>query len=158
MSETVNQETNATNNQEPKEKLFTQDEVNGFFNKRYSELMSKVDAYKEKAEKYDQMEEANKTELQKATERAEQLESELTKLKNETALKDIRNKVAKDSGVPAELLTGSTEEACKEQANAILSFAKPKDYPNLKDGGEVNNVGKLSPRQQFAEWTKEAFI
>ncbi len=157
MSETVNQETNATNNQEPKEKLFTQDEVNGFFNKRYSELMSKVDAYKEKAEKYDQMEEANKTELQKATERAEQLESELTKLKNEAALKDIRNKVAKDSGVPAELLTGSTEEACKEQANAILSFAKPKDYPNLKDGGEVNNVGKPSTRQQFAEWTKEAF-
>lgn len=157
MSETVNQEVNATNNQEPKEKLFTQEEVNGFFNKRYSELMSDVDTYKDKAEKYDQMVETNKTELQKATERAEQLESELNKLKSEAALKDIRAKVAKEIGVPAELLTADTEEACKEQANAILSFAKPKDYPNVKDGGEVNNVGKPSTRQQFAQWAQEAF-
>ena len=35
MSETVNQETNATTEQPKEEKLFTQEQVNGFFNKRY---------------------------------------------------------------------------------------------------------------------------
>ena len=157
MSETVNQENNATVEQPKEEKLFTQEQVNGFFNKRYSEMMSKLDEYKAKAEKFDELEEANKTELQKATERAAQLESELNQIKKEASIKDVRNKVAKELGVPADLLTAETEDACKEQAKAILNFAKPSSYPTIKDAGEVNNVGKPSPKQQFAEWANGAF-
>ena len=103
------------------------------------------------------MEEANKSELQKATERAAQLESELNQIKKEASIKDVRNKVAKELGVPADLLTAETEDACKEQAKAILNFAKPSSYPTIKDAGEVNNVGKPSPKQQFAEWANGAF-
>ena len=59
MSETVNQETTtATANQtaqEPTEKLFTQEQVNQFFNKRYSELMSELETFKTKAAKYDEL-------------------------------------------------------------------------------------------------------
>lgn len=157
MSETVNQENNATVEQPKEEKLFTQEQVNGFFNKRYSEMMSKLDEYKAKAEKFDELEEANKSELQKATERAAQLESELNQIKKEASIKDVRNKVAKELGVPADLLTAETEDACKEQAKAILNFAKPSSYPTIKDAGEVNNVGKPSPKQQFAEWANGAF-
>lgn len=157
MSETVNQENNATVEQPKEEKLFTQEQVNGFFNKRYSEMMSQMEEYKAKAEKFDQMEEANKSELQKATERAAQLESELNQIKKEASIKDVRNKVAKELGVPADLLTAETEDACKEQAKAILNFAKPSSYPTIKDAGEVNNVGKPSPKQQFAEWANGAF-
>lgn len=156
MQETVNQEI-ATNEQPKEEKLFTQEEVNGFFSKRYSEMMSQLNEYKAKAEKFDELEEANKSELQKATEKAAQLESELNQIKKEASIKDVRNKVAKELGVPADLLTAETEDACKEQAKAILNFAKPSSYPTVKDAGEVNNVGKPSPKQQFAEWANGAF-
>lgn len=156
MQETVNQET-ATNEQPKEEKLFTQEEVNGFFSKRYSEMMSQLNEYKAKAEKFDELEEANKSELQKATERAEQLENELKKIKKEESVRQIRAKVASEIGVPVDLLTAETEEACTNQAKAILNFAKPSSYPTVKDAGEVNNVGKPSPRQQFAEWANGAF-
>jgi hypothetical protein len=157
MSETVNQENNATVEQPKEEKLFTQEQVNGFFNKRYSEMMSQLEEYKTKAEKFDELEEANKSELQKATERAQALEAELNSMKQAEAIRAIKTQVATETGVPAELLTGSTEEECTAQANAILSFAKPQAYPTVKDGGEVNNVGKLTPQQQFAEWANQAF-
>ncbi len=81
MSETVNQENNATVEQPKEEKLFTQEQVNGFFNKRYSEMMSQLEEYKAKAEKFDELEEANKSELQKATERAQALGAEHNGLK-----------------------------------------------------------------------------
>lgn len=157
MSETVNQETATTSEQPKEEKLFTQEEVNGFFNKRYSEMMSQLNEYKTKAQKFDELEEANKTELQKATERAAQLESELNQIKKEASIKDVRNKVASELGVPVNLLTAETEEACQEQAKAILNFAKPASYPTIKDAGEVHNVGKPTTRQQFAEWASAAF-
>ena len=157
MSETVNQENNATMEQPKEEKLFTQEQVNGFFNKRYSEMMSQLEEYKSKAEKFDQLEEANKSELQKATERAQALEAELNSMKQAETIRTIKTKVATESGVPAELLTGTTEEECKGQADAILNFAKPQGYPTLKDSGEVNNVGKPTTKQQFAEWANQAF-
>jgi hypothetical protein len=148
----VNQETNATVEQPKEEKLFTQEQVNGFFNKRYAEMMSQLEEYKSKAEKFDQIEEANKTELQKATEKAEKLEAELNSMKQAETIRGIKSKVATESGVPIDLLTGTTEEECKAQADAILKFANPQSYPQLKDGGEVNNVGKPTTKQYFAEW------
>ncbi len=158
MSETVNQENNNATVEQPKEeKLFTQEQVNGFFNKRYAEMMSQLEEYKGKAEKFDQLEEANKTELQKATERAEKLEAELNSMKQAESIRAIKTTVATETGVPVELLTGTTEEECKAQASAILNFAKPQGYPAVKDGGEVHNVGKPTTQQQFAEWANQAF-
>ena len=160
MSETVNQETNenATNEQkESGERLFTQEEVNGFFDKRYSEMMSKLKEFEEKAQKYDEMEEANKSELQKAQERAEKLQTELSELKHAEEVRIIRDKVAKETGVPSSLLTGNTEEECTEQAAGILSFKTSSNYPTVKDGGEIQKTVDGSTRQQFAEWASQAF-
>lgn len=154
MSETVNQENVAT------EKTFTQDEVNAFVGERLArerEKYADYEALKEKVAKYDQAEEASKSELQKATERAEKLESELNGLKKANEVRQIRDKVAAETGVPANLLTGETEEACAEQAKGILAFKGTIDYPQLKDGGEVQNAPKGSPKQQFAEWANKAF-
>ena len=44
--------------------------------------------------------------------------------------------MAAATGVPAELLSGDTEESCTAQAQAILKFAQP-GYPSVRDGGEV---------------------
>lgn len=154
MQETVNQET-AT-----EVKTFTQDELNAIVADRLDRERKKYEGFedlKAKAEKFDEIEAANKTELQKATERAEKLEQELNGMKQAETLRGIRDKVAKETGVPAELLTGTTEEECTTQAKSIMEFAKPSTYPSLKDGGEVTKVGKPTTRQQFAEWANNAF-
>lgn len=94
-----------------------------------------------------------------STARIQALETELAGLKNANALRDLREKVAKDAGVPASLLTGETEDACKSQAEAIKSFAastKAPSYPGLPDGGEVRTPGTSTARDKFAEWAKES--
>ena len=145
------QETNA----EGQTRTFSQDEVNAIVGKRLAEEKVKYADYddlKAKAAKFDEVEEANKSELQKATERAAALEKELNGLKKAEEVRIIRENVAKETGIPAHLLTGTTEEECKAQATAIADYAKPAPYPAVKDAGEVNNVGKATTRQQFADW------
>ena len=73
------------------------------------------------------------------------------------SIREIREEVAKETGIPAHLLTGATEEECKAQAAAIADYAKPAPYPAVKDAGEVNDVGKVTTRQQFAEWSNKVF-
>lgn len=153
--ETVNQ-----GNNEATEKTFTQAEVDAIVGERLKRDRAKYADYedmKAKAEKYDQMEEANKSELQKAIERSEALQTELDALKNANTIRDIRQTVAENTGVPAALLTGKTQEECEEQAKKILEFKNPSNY-KVRDGGEITrNIGKQSTRQQFADWMDQAF-
>lgn len=141
--ETVNQEVNAT--EETKEqKTFTQEEIDQIIGARLAKIRATYSDYedlKAKAAKFDEIEEASKTELQKMTERADALQAELEGMKKARDLRDLRDKVAKETGVPANLLSGETEEACQEQAKAIMEFAKPGAYPSVKDAGEVRHTG-----------------
>lgn len=137
------------------ERTFTQDEVNKIVQERiYKDRKdrSDYDEIKAKADKYDALEEASKTELQKATERAEKLEAENLALKKANEVRSIRETVSTETGVPMSLLTGEDEASCREQANGILAFKNPSGYPSLKDGGETTNRVKPSSKQQFAEW------
>jgi len=89
-------------------------------------------------------------ELSAAQGRVTELETELGSIKAAQATAQLRARVAKDTGVPAELLTGDTEDACKEQAQSILAFAR---YPSVSDGGEAHGGNMTgSTRQQFADW------
>ena len=156
MSETVKQDA-----AEITEKTFTQSELDAIVSdrlKRDRQKYADYDALKEKATRFDQMEEANKSELQKAIERGDALQSELDKIKAANAIRDIRTKVAETTGVPASLLTANTEEECEEQAKAILEFSAPKGYPAIRDGGEITHIGKPTTKQQFAEWVEKAFV
>lgn len=150
-----NSQENAT--QEPR--TFTQEEVNSFLAKDRKQMEEKYADYadlKEKAARLDQIEENAKSELQKAQERAEKLEAEVSAYKREAEIKAIRDRVAQATGVPAGLLAGETEEACTEQANAILSFKSEVPYPAIKDGGEVQLNTKLDARAAFKEWASKA--
>lgn len=158
MSETVNQET-ATNETAEEQKTFTQAELDEIVSERLKRERSKYEGFEElktKAAKFDELEEASKTELQKATERAEKLKAELDSLKKSEEQRLIKEKVAKETGVPASLLTGDSEEACNAQAKAILAFANPSGYPSLSDGGEIQNAPQGTTKQQFAEWANRA--
>lgn len=157
--ETVNQE-KTVNEGNNTEKTFTQNEVNSIVEERLARAKSQYsdyDALKEKAAKYDELEEANKSELQKANEMNVALKNELDSLKKANEIRDIRQKVSEETGVPITLLTGDSAEACTEQAKAILEYSKKSGYPTVKDGGEVSKINKTSTREQFAEWAKEAF-
>lgn len=155
--ETVNQANEATQEQKTNqaEAKFTQADVDRIVQDRLSREREKyVDytALKEKAEKFDKIEEESKSELQKATERATALQTELDSLKKANTVREMREKVANDTGIPVNLLTGDDEDACREQAKQILEFSHPSGYPNVKDGGEVRTTGKRATRDSFAEW------
>ena len=145
--ETVNQE---------EVKTFTQEEVDAIVGDRLKRERAKYadyDALTEKAGKYD----AEQSELQKVIEARDSLQAEIDSMKAAEALRLMREQISQETGVPAHLLTGATEDDCKAQAEAILNYAKPKGYPAVRDGGEVTNVGKKTTRQQFADWANEAF-
>ena len=152
--ETVNQE-------EAIDRTFTQAEVDAIVGDRLKRERAKYADYddlKAKAAKFDEMEEASKTELQKAIDKSKALQTELDALKSANAIRDIRSKVAEETGVPANLLTGDSEESCREQAQAIKDYAVPKNYPNVRDGGELQTpVNTKTARDQFAEWSEKIF-
>lgn len=79
--------------------------------------------------------------LKEATDKLAALQEELDKRNHADALRTMRDKVAAENKIPAALLTGETEEACAEQAKAILAFAKSNGYPSVRDGGEPQNHG-----------------
>lgn len=145
MAETVNQETNGTaaETQENEQRTFTQAEMNAIIQDRLARERGKYadyEALKAKAEKFDAAEEAGKTELQKANEKVDALQKQVDAFTKAEQLRTVRQKVSAATGVPAELLSGDTEETCTAQANAILKFAKP-SYPAVKDGGEPGARG-----------------
>lgn len=138
-----NTEVKAQETRPTEEKTFTQAELNAIVQKRVGEVTAKYENYealKEKALKYDQIEEESKTELQKATEKAESLQSELDALKAANQERELKERIAAETGVPASLLRGSSETDLKAQAEAIMGFAKASSpaYPKVKDGGETN--------------------
>lgn len=117
------------------DKTFTQAEVDSIVEGRLArerEKYADYDSLKDKAGKYDEMQAKGKTDLEKEKEKCNSLEAELNKLKKADTVRQVREKVAKDTSVPAELLTGEDEESCKKQAEAILKFAKPKTYPGTR--------------------------
>ena len=128
------------NEKNPAEKTFTQSEMDAIIRERLAREQGKYadyDELKEKASKLDQIEEQNKSELQKAQERADELARVIEARDKADNLRKIRESVSTETGVPVSLLTGETEEDCKAQADAINAYSKsvPK-HPNLPDGGE----------------------
>lgn len=126
MNETVNQENlPTTEQQEPR--TFTQNEVNSIVADRLTRERAKYADYddlKAKAQQFDTTK-AQLDELNRAQARTEML-----------------GRVSAATGVPAELLTGETEEECTAQAQAIAKFARP-GYPKVRDGGDPRHANWL---------------
>ena len=140
-------------------KTFTQEQVDSMIEARLRREKDKYSDYedlKAKAQKYDEQSDT-RTELEKAMEKVNSLTATLEAKEKAEEIRTIREKVAAEMKIPANLLTAETEEACKEQATSILAFAKPAgSYPNVKDGGEPAGAGgKKATREQFAEFLSQ---
>ena len=153
-----NTEVKTQETQQAEERTFTQAELNAIIQKRIGEVSAKYENFEElkaKAQKFDEIEEQNKSELQKANERADALQQELDAMKTAESVRKIREEVANEVGIPVTLLNGTTKEECEAQAKGILSFAKPNSYPSVRDAGEVRNTSPGQTRDQFANWFSE---
>lgn len=152
-------QTSQENTQATEEKTFTQAEVNSFLKREEEKIKAKYADYADlqaKASKLDELEEANKSALEKANEKAAKLQTELDGIKKASALREMREKIATDNNIPVELLTGATEEECTKQVETIKTLLNAQGIPTaVRDGGEVVNTGKLSTRTQFAQWAKQ---
>lgn len=80
-------------------------------------------------------------------------------LQKDIDTRNTRDRVAAATGVPASLLTGETEEACKAQAEALTKWkgtGESRNYPDTHNGGEPGSTGGGTTAEQFAAWFKEA--
>lgn len=139
-NETVNQETTT---EQSEERTFTQSEMDAIIGDRLKRERAKYSDYedlKAKATAFDEAAEASKSDLQKATERADSLQAQLDALTKATEERNLRDKVSAETGVPASLLRGDSEEDLRAQAEAIIGYANANkaSYPQVKDGGEVH--------------------
>jgi hypothetical protein len=143
-------------------KTFTQDEVNQIVQdrlfkerKKYGEV--DIDALKASTDALKGQLADSAAKLSTETERADKLQAELDAIKKANEVRDIREQIAKESNIPADLLHGETLEDCKAEAERLVEFARPKGYPTVKDGGEVMAPAvKQSTKEQFAEWIGDA--
>lgn len=108
------------------------------------------DELKKAAARLSEIESANKTEAEKAAERLAAAEKRAAELE----AKAIRAEVAAAKGVPAALLTGSTQEELEAAADALIAFrGEQKAGPKSDALSRVNsNTVKGTPGDQFAEF------
>ena len=139
--DTIQVEENATQGApaEP-ERTFTQDQVNKLMGELRAKERAKYadyDEVKAKAAKYDEAEEANKTELQKAVEERDKLKAELDKLNEEREHAQAVAKAAAEYGVDADLLSRMAGDV-DENAKFLKEQMGQKKYPSVPDKGEVD--------------------
>lgn len=124
------------------ERTFTQEDLNRLIGEARIKERSKFEGFEElkaKADQYDALAERDKTETQKAIERAEKAEREASALKAAKARAEAISEAAKASGVDADLLSrmvGDTVEEIAANAAVLKSkIAQMPVYPDVPDVG-----------------------
>lgn len=130
---------NTDKNVEETEKTFTQTELEKIIGERLAREREKMADEFAKA----------KEDIETAKAEAEEANQKYADLTAETELKELRRGVAKDKGVPVELLSGKTKEECEQQAEIMLAHFKP----TFSDGGEPQRRTSATPKDEF----KKAF-
>lgn len=127
------------------EKTFTQAQVDAIVGDRLAREREKYkdyDALKQNAERHKDYDE---------------LVQERDSLKAAAQVRDIRDRVAAEKGIPASLLTGDTEDACRAQAEQLMAWkGQTPAYPETGDGGAPGKFSGGSTRDQFASWFQES--
>lgn len=129
MAETVHQEptTPAAEGQQP-ERTFTQAEMNAIISDRLSRERSKYADYddlKAKAQQFDAAQEAGKTELQKANEKAAKLQEQLDSMTKANTLRELRGKVAAAPVCPPNCFPATPRRAAPHKRRPSSSLHSP---------------------------------
>jgi hypothetical protein len=136
----------------------TQDDLNRIIKERVDRERAKYADYqdlKSKASKFDQLTEAQKSEVQRATERAEALERELTAIRTKEQIATWKSQVADATGVPVDVLAGSTLEELQAHGEKL----KPLIAASNRDRAVLANPGDMPDRPVIddAAWAHSLF-
>ena len=137
------------------EAITSQDDFDKAIQTRIARERAKIptdyDELKAQAAKYADWEESQKTESQKANDRAEVAEKRAAELETRTTRAEVaeaKSDPAKGIIIPASMLTGSTQEELEASADALIAFkgiqpeaAQSKQYI-IPDEGGVPALGK----------------
>lgn len=107
----------------------------------------------EKATAYDELQEQSKSELQKAQEQAAAYKRQVDELSAKAERDAARAKVAKETGVPAELVAGDDEDAMRAFAEAVAKWGKPSSAPRTRRPGSFSadaGDGRDAARRELA--------
>jgi hypothetical protein len=139
----ADQETAATQGTESGKDSFTpinsQEELDRIFSKRLARekksLPADYETLKAKADKYDEMEDANKSELEKLRERAELAEAKANQLEASAQVEAWKREVSTETGIDVRVLHGSTLEeiqACAETLKEVYPQKPPQSAGVVK--------------------------
>lgn len=150
----------------PGEKSFTQAELNAILaedRRKTAARYGDYDDLKAKAAQFDQAEQANKSELQKALDRATAAEKERDDLKaadktrqdreaHAAQVKAWTEAAAKKTGVPADAIKGATEDEIKAHAAQLAGLLPRKGYVPTEGNppaGDGNSEMRAFAQQLF---------
>lgn len=103
-------------------------------------LRARLKEAEEKARRFDEIEESNKTEAQKQAEQLAKLQQENERLQAQV----LKAQVAADKGVPAELLSGTSEDELVASAERLLAFRGQQAAPEY---GRSADASPTKPKQ-----------
>lgn len=130
------------------------DKLIGGVHARYKKQLGEL---KSKADKLDELEDASKSEAQRNAERIAALETELATERQNT----LRHNIARDKGVPAHRITGTTKEELEESAdNYLAEVAELTKAPRQKSStglksGATNSDSRMDPKERAAAALRE---
>ena len=162
MSEaTPNQVDNNATQGATAEKTFTQAEMDAIIGERLARERSKYadyDEVKAKAAKFDEAEEASKSELQKAVEERDKLKAQVDRLNAEKAHADAVAKAAAEHGVDAALLARMSGDVDENAQFLKAQMAGKPMYGHVPDAGEsVPPSANKTNGEMFAEVVEGMF-
>lgn len=144
----------------------TQADLDRIITDRVSRERAKFGDYgdlKAKASKFDEITEAQKTELQKITERAEAAERRAQELETAQQIHTWKADISKETGVPASALRGSSLEDITAHAETLKALIPAPDAKRGAIGPYVPGEGQTpsaplgsTPAEQFAEIIRSA--
>ena len=89
--------------------------------------------------------------------KAEKLDSELKAVKAKAAHDEAVAKVAKETGVPASLIKGESEDEMREFAQSVAAYAKPATGARTPRNGEFDNRGTYGADEAKRRLAKQVF-
>lgn len=125
------------------EPITSQEQLDGILKGRLAREREKVaskyadyDDLKAKAAKFDEAEAAGMSDLEKARKEIGELKAAAAKRDEADRMRDLKTKVSKATGVPADLISGADEESMTAFAKAVAEFAKKPSAPALSESGK----------------------
>lgn len=152
-------EQNSTIESSAHESLFTaeqQEIVNKLVGKARQDAAKKnanYETYKKAYEELEQLKEHEKTDLDRANDRATKAEQELQGLRHEKELLTWAREVGQEFAVPSELLRGETREEMESHAQELKNYLKKESAPYVPaDGWQAQNDAPMTAKQAFGAY------